>query len=556
MYFSLPQDASKSADVSRDYDSGGAAILFQVQAVTQGFPSEFLAQGAGAFDFPSKISIAVLRRQDEETYRVTGDVKLCLNDCTLEANSIDSGALALDLPASSGGYTVVIQNKGALGVSAEIGVHIQLKGYVQMLTARKPCGDTADDNTGHGTHIVGVATGWADTPASMSGLRKEAAVNDGVSPKAQLFFHDIMQNGDVACNLAGDDGGICDKVQRVTPPLDLQRDLFAKAHAAGARVHLNAWGCKVPRGEGGDYCNDYTSHAADMDAFMYNNPESLVVTAVGDAGELAPSSTVASPATNKNGLSVGATDTWNQAHVAAALERDPIQDICHCTFPYECSKSERILGVRVDESVPGATRAELMQRLEPCCNDEILVQHTISHQEIGSKQMWTYFVPDKSMFDPTVQSYVKDNFRWAQEGAAIDYDYEASSEVFATPGYTVSQALIQVMIFPRQDFYEYFEGGTPFCTESHLSNGVTCRSNPCVTSAQAQADGRETCLSRPSLTADAAYAQQSCAGQTFQTPGGAKVFQDVHCHDGECLNDPKPGPNSPKLSSCYYKHIN
>jgi len=209
----------------------------------------------------------------------------------------------------------------------------------------------------------------------MNDIKQSAALNDGMAPGAQLLFHDIMLNGDVACKLAGDDGGICDRVQRVTAPIDLQRNLFTKAHAVGARVHLNAWGCKVPSGETGDYCNDYTSDAADMDTFMYLNPESLVVTAVGDAGELASASTVASPATNKNGISVGSSDTWNEAYVAGALEHDPMLDICDCTFLNECSKSERILGVFVDDNTPGASRSELMARLEPRCNDAISLEH-------------------------------------------------------------------------------------------------------------------------------------------------------------------------------------
>jgi len=37
-----------------------------------------------------------------------------------------------------------------------------------MLTARKPCRDEGDDDDGHGTHVVGVATGAADTPLSMN----------------------------------------------------------------------------------------------------------------------------------------------------------------------------------------------------------------------------------------------------------------------------------------------------------------------------------------------------------------------------------------------------
>ena len=40
---------------------------------------------------------------------------------------------------------------------------------------------------------------------------------------------------------------------------------------------------QVPAGEAGDYCNDYTAEAADMDAFMYKNPEALVIMAVGAA---------------------------------------------------------------------------------------------------------------------------------------------------------------------------------------------------------------------------------------------------------------------------------
>ena len=279
----FPQDQLLSAHPSRDYDSGGAAVEYEIKAITTGFPSEFVAQGAGAFDIPSKVSVAVLRRVDLPKYQATGDSKLCLNDCLEEGNVI-STPKPVDLPASTGGYAIIIKNLGALGAQTDSPAHIQLTGYLQMLTARKPCGDEADDDMGHGTHVVGVATGEADTPPALEDKKRAAATSNGVAPAAQLIFHDIMQNGDVACLSAGDEGGICNKVNRVTPPLDLQRDLFAKAHNAGARVHLNAWGCKVPAGEAAEYCNYYGSDAADMDAFMHANPESLVVTAVGDAG--------------------------------------------------------------------------------------------------------------------------------------------------------------------------------------------------------------------------------------------------------------------------------
>jgi len=298
---------------------------------------------------------------------------------------------------------------------------------------------------------------------------------------------------------------------------------------------------QVPQGETADYCNDYTSHAADMDAFMYQNPESLVITAVGDAGELAESGTVASPATNKNGISVGASDTWNEAYIAGSLQRDPMADICPCSFPNECSKSERILDVQVDEARPGATVEELMARLPACCNDRIVAEHSLVDQESPSKQMWSYVVPHMSMFDPEVQNFVKENYLWDKEGAAIEYDYRATSEVFATPSYTVSEPLIQVMIFPRQDFYEYFEAGSTFCTPAILESGFPCRPNPCLSSAEKQAQGTEMCLSRPALIANPTYAKQSCAPQTLYVKGEPRVYQDLHCHDAECTDDPKPG---------------
>ena len=42
---------------------------------------------------------------------------------------------------------------------------------------------------------------------------------------------------------------------------------------------------------------------------------------------------------------------------------------------------------------------------------------------------------------------------------------------FTTPSYTISDAVIQVMVFTRQDFYEYFEAGahTHLCTIVYTS---------------------------------------------------------------------------------------
>jgi hypothetical protein len=36
--------------------------------------------------------------------------------------------------------------------------------------------------------------------------------------------------------------------------------------------------------------------------------------------------------------------------IESMLQRDPMQDVCDCTFPFQCSESERILGVAVDDT--------------------------------------------------------------------------------------------------------------------------------------------------------------------------------------------------------------
>ena len=541
---SFPSDELLSGQAPREYDSAGAAVRYDITAITSDFPSEFIAPGAGAYDMPSKIVVAIMRRQDVAAYLGKLDAKdasrasLCLNDCLTEGNQLRTGD-AIELQAALGGYGIVIENRGALGVSADIGVHVQLRGWIQMMTARKPCGDIGDDNDGHGTHVVGVAAGAAFTPARFKSDERAAAAHDGVAPAAKVYVHDVKQNGDVACNLAQGAGGVCNKVDKFTPPLNLKRDLLDKAHSIGARVHLAAWGCKVEHGEPADACNFYSAQAADIDRFMYEHPESLVITAVGDAGERAAAATIASPATNKNGLSVGASETWNEAYVTGVLERDPMEDICPCTFPEECSKSERINGVVASDS----TRDLLMAQLHACCQDQIQAEHVLADAEIPSKQMWTYVVPDLGFFDADIQTYVRDKFDWKSRGASIEYDYRASSESLATPSYAVSDPLIQVMVFARRDFFEYFESGQTWCTDQIKAAGQSCRPNPCLTDAAKQADGSETCMSKINLIGGANYEKQACKPQAF----GGKEFADVHCHNGECLNDPKPGQS---WSSC------
>jgi GTP:adenosylcobinamide-phosphate guanylyltransferase len=97
----------------------------------------------------------------------------------------------------------------------------------------------------------------------------------------------------------------------MTVPVDVSSGLFPDAYAAGARVHINSWGCKVLDGEDRSYCGNYTTQvhecqkkyhsiidnlpclqASDIDNFVWNNRDFVVITAAGDNGRTAAASTV------------------------------------------------------------------------------------------------------------------------------------------------------------------------------------------------------------------------------------------------------------------------
>jgi subtilisin family serine protease len=75
--------------------------------------------------------------------------------------------------------------------------------------------------------------------------------------------------------------------------------LFTPGYNAGARIHSASWG--TPN------INAYTVYDLQIDEYAYENPEFLFVVAAGNGGRGNSANTVASPATTKNGISVGAS---------------------------------------------------------------------------------------------------------------------------------------------------------------------------------------------------------------------------------------------------------
>lgn len=150
-----------------------------------------------------------------------------------------------------------------------------------------------DRNTGHGTHVVGLACG--DGSVSSGRFR-------GVAPQARILMQAIEQYVEPRPEWRN----------RLEPgfylagrPLDL-RDLLDQAYAAGARIHANAWGVEAH--------GAYTDDAWECDHYLHTHPEMLVIVAAGNSGsdrdrDGAPDpGSLYSPASAKNVLSVGATE--------------------------------------------------------------------------------------------------------------------------------------------------------------------------------------------------------------------------------------------------------
>ena len=158
---------------------------------------------------------------------------------------------------------------------------------VDFLTSTECAGGIATtewDTQGHGSHVAGTIAGdnFANLIAHDPG--------DGMAPGAKL----VVQDAGFRTDNCGDLPGIgC-------PVVDL-KPIFQQAYTQGARIHTNSWGDN----ENAAAQNNYTAASQDVDTFMFQHPDFLVLFAAGNSGP--GTGSVGSPSTNKNGLSVGAT---------------------------------------------------------------------------------------------------------------------------------------------------------------------------------------------------------------------------------------------------------
>lgn len=153
-----------------------------------------------------------------------------------------------------------------------------------------------DNNSGHGTHVAGLALGNG---------KKSAGKHQGAAPEAELVFQAIEQYTHVSAAYRHQ---IKSGFYLSGRPMDL-RDLFQQAKQLDAHIHVNAWG-DPSKGQ-------YTDDCYESDMFLYNNPDAVVLFAAGNSGadrdgnrEIDRGS-IYSPACAKNVIAVGATEGGN-----------------------------------------------------------------------------------------------------------------------------------------------------------------------------------------------------------------------------------------------------
>ncbi len=154
-----------------------------------------------------------------------------------------------------------------------------------LYAAENPANPAQWDTQGHGTHVAGTLAG--------DDLYHQYLhdTGDGMAPAAKL----VIQDAGYAADNCGDLPGIGCPVTDLNP-------VFQQAYDQGARVHSNSWNDN----ENGAVQNVYSDASVDVDQFMWNHPDFLIVFACGNHA-LGGTGTIGSPSTAKNGMATGGT---------------------------------------------------------------------------------------------------------------------------------------------------------------------------------------------------------------------------------------------------------
>ena len=180
----------------------------------------------------------------------------------------------------------------AKGVTQEKPNHRKVTQYVPFADGG-PGNGNPGENLDHGTHVAG----------SVAGKSRQSAgsVYDGMAYEAKIAFFDIGETG----------------ARGLSVPRSMERNFFPPAYTAGARIHTNSWGSNT---------DAYTATARSVDTFTFQNQDFVVLVAAGNSGSTRQGTTarqtVGSPASSKNCVAVGASQSTSQSFQEANSQCD------------------------------------------------------------------------------------------------------------------------------------------------------------------------------------------------------------------------------------------
>jgi subtilisin family serine protease len=174
--------------------------------------------------------------------------------------------------------------------------------------------DGADDlDSGHGTHVAGSTLGNGTS---------SGGVFSGVAQAASLVFQAIEQYTTFPLDP--------DNYYLTGIPLNLNT-LFQEAYDDGVRIHTNSWGGGNP--------GEYDALSEDVDEFVWDHPDMLILYSAGNDGadadlnNVVDLGSVTSPGTAKNCITVGASEnnrpainsTWSSRY-GPIIDTDRVAD--------------------------------------------------------------------------------------------------------------------------------------------------------------------------------------------------------------------------------------
>lgn len=159
----------------------------------------------------------------------------------------------------------------------------------------------AEDGSGHGTTVSAIAAGVVNDATH------KASEYNAPASSAKISFMDLG---------SGDSSTL-------TPPTNSYSRMYVSLYDSGARILSMSWGTTS---------NRYNTDSRNVDQFMNDYPDALVLFAAGNSGGDGEN-TVGSPATNKNGVAVGASlndeESWKSisAGIPNFLRNHPLSGL-------------------------------------------------------------------------------------------------------------------------------------------------------------------------------------------------------------------------------------